>query len=92
MYPPLLPNTKLAKHYIKNVLYVNATCDLCDCLGGITQLFCRDDRFFPGYAQKCQHWGSRVVVRLTGIEKGSKELKSLNEVRSVPLTSYERWG
>ena len=92
MCPPLLPNTKLAKHYIENVLYVNATCDLGNCLGGVTQFFCRNDRFIPGYVQKCQRWGSGAVVRLTGIEKGLKELKSLNKMRSVPLTSYERWG
>jgi len=28
---------------------------------------------------------------LTSIEEGSKELKSLDEMRSVSLTSYERW-
>jgi hypothetical protein len=33
---PLLPNTELTEHYVENILHVNATCDLGDCLGGIT--------------------------------------------------------
>ena len=30
-------------------------------------------------------------MRLTGIEEGSEELKSLKEMGSVSLASYERW-
>ena len=29
-------------------------------------------------------------MKLTGIEEGLQELKSFNEMRSVPLTGYER--
>ena len=69
----------------------STTSDLGDCLG-ITQFFRCKDRFLPSYVRKCQHQGSRTVVRFTGIEEDSEELKSLTKMRSVPLTNYERWG
>ena len=51
MYLSLLPNTEFAKYYVKNVLYVNATCDFGDFLGGITKFFCCKDRFLQGYTR-----------------------------------------
>lgn len=58
MCPSLFPNTEFTKHNIEDVLHVNATRNLGNCLDGITEFLRCKDWFLPGSKEmSASEWG-----------------------------------